>query len=118
MLTAGLVVALRDSRVRPKGRRKWHVCVCPKARLFLRINSRNLWPPWHFLESSKNAFLEHDSYVELRELYFFPEHTLRGAREIGRLTPAEARRLAEAAQSAATLTQEWRELIRERLSAL
>jgi hypothetical protein len=116
MLRAGLVIAVPDPKVQPRNRRKWHICVCPEARLFLRINSKPLWPPWHFLQAGDNAFLRHDSYVELTELHFFADgHT---AAEIGQLTANEARKLAEAARWAVTLSRDKQDLIWENLANL
>lgn len=82
----------------------------------MRINSNNLWGQSHFLEADKNVFLDHDSYVELSELHFFRD--IRAADEIGELTAEEARKLAEATRLARTLSQEWKDLVWERLSSL
>lgn len=70
------------------------------------------------LEAVHNAFLKHDSYVELTELHFFAESELRQARRLGHLTPSEARKLALAANEAATLSRERQELIWEQLGSL
>jgi hypothetical protein len=115
-LKPGLVVVLPDPRVLPKGKPKWHICVCPERRLFLRINSRPLWKPWHFIEASENAFLDHDSYVELATLHFFAESELRAAKEIGEMTGIEKIKLAFAAREVETLNDEQKDLIFERLA--
>lgn len=113
-LISGSVIALPDPRVRPRKRLKWHICVCPDRRLFLRINSRPLWPPHHLIKASKNPFLEHDSYVELTSLHFFTESELRGATKVGEMPSLERALVADAAQEAETLREEHRELIWEK----
>lgn len=117
-LLAGLVIRVPDQRVNPRGKPKWHICVCPERRLFLRINSKPLWPPHHPILSSKNAFLDHDSHVELTQLHFFAESELRKAERVGEMTQAEARLLAKAAQDAVTLNQDNKDLIWRRLASL
>jgi len=114
-LTIGMVIVVADQRVRPRGKPKWHLCVCPERRLFLRINSRPLWPPWHFIEADKNPFLDHDSFVELTALHFFAESELRAARKIGEMPTGEQIEVALAAQSAETLNDEQKDFIFERL---
>ena len=116
VLRAGIILSIRDNRVRPKGRIKWHICVCPRRRLFLRINSRPIWPLWYFLECSKNVFLEHDSYVELNQLFF--HHNPESATQIGELTATEARAIAQEAQHARTLSDDHKEIIWDNLSSL
>jgi hypothetical protein len=111
----GAVIALPDARVRPRNKLKWHICICPARRLFLRINSKPLWQPWHFIRAKNNPFLDHDSYVELTTLHFFPESELRSARKVGQLTAKEQVNLAYAAQEAATLNDEQKDLIWEKL---
>lgn len=118
MLTPGAVIAIPDPRTNPKNRRKWHICVCPPQRLFLRINSKPLWRPWHHLSADENSFLEHDSYVELQSLSFFSESELRQASLVGQLSPVEAKNLALVARTAVTLAKDRQELIWERLGSL
>jgi hypothetical protein len=116
MLSPGMVIELADPYVRPRNKPKWHICICPEKKLFLRINSRRFWPPWHFLEAAKNSFLDHDSYVELTQPHFLSDAW--NGREIGALSPEEALALAETAQHAPTLTQEQKDLVWERLHHL
>ncbi|HVM98917.1 MAG TPA: hypothetical protein VMT68_01795 [Caulobacteraceae bacterium] len=114
-LAPGLVIAVADPRVRPRNRVKWHICVCPERRRFLRINSKPLWTPWHFIEVTKNPFLDHDSHVELTALHFFAESELRGATIVGQMPQGEQVNLAYAAQNADTLNEDEKDLIWERL---
>jgi hypothetical protein len=114
-LSPGLVISLPDPRVRPRNKLKWQICVCPQQRRFLRINSKPLWSPWHYMAASQNRFLDHDSYVELTSLHFFTESELRGARVVGTLSPAEQVDLAFSAREADTLNDEQKDLIWERL---
>jgi hypothetical protein len=114
-LSAGLVIRIPDPRVRPKNKPKWHICVCPQRRLFLRINSSPLWQPYHAISAAKNAFLDHDSHVELTALHFFTESELRQATAIGRMSKDEAQALAQAAQGAITLNGEHKRVIEENL---
>lgn len=118
MLKPGAIIAIPDPRINPRNRRKWHICVCSSQRLFLRINSKPLWPPWHHIAADGNAFLEHDSYVELQSLSFFSESELRQARMVGQMSADEARKLAVVAQTADTLAPDRQELIWERLGSL
>ena len=113
-LEPGLVIALPDPRTRPKNKQKWHICVCPEKRLFLRINSKPLWPPWHLLPAARNVFLNHNSYVELASLHFFTESELRRAKKVGALTGPQQLALADTALTAETLNDEQRELIWEK----
>ena len=112
-LSRGLVIVVPDPRVRPKNRLKWHICVSPERRLFLRINSKPKWAPYHFIRAAKNPFLERDSYVELISLFFFSESELRAAKRIGEMPPPEQLALADAAQEAVTLTQEQKDIVWE-----
>jgi hypothetical protein len=114
-LIAGAVIRIADPRVRPRGKAKWHICVCPVRRLFLRINSKSLWQPAHPLSAAANAFLAHDSYVELQTLHFFSEAQLRQGTRIGLMSIEEMDALAEAALAAVTLSGEHKEIIRENL---
>jgi hypothetical protein len=114
-LTAGMVISLPDPRVRPKNRLKWHICVCPERRQVLRINSKPIWAPWHPISDDDNAFLDHDSYVELAMLHFFAESELRGVKKIGDMSRAQQVGLALAAQEARTLNDEQKALILEKL---
>jgi hypothetical protein len=86
---------------------KYHICVSPNDRLFLRINSDP--PPVgpaHPLLKAQNDFLHHDSYVELLGLVRHESDVMRKAAKIGRLHKPQAEKLVEAAGAAPTLTPE------------
>ena len=116
----GHVVRIIDPFTTPP-KPKRIICVCPHGRRFLRINSQPLWLPHHRLSLAKNhTFLDHDSYVELRQLLRFGPADLeralsRASNLLGRMTPSEAMTLAWAAKRAETLSQELQNLIWERL---
>jgi hypothetical protein len=107
------VIRVPDPRVRPKGKAKWHVCVCPSRRLFLRINTKPAWPPHHPIKAANNAFLKHDSHVELTTLHFFTESELRQATKIGVMSESEAADLLLAVLAAPTLSQEHKDIADE-----
>jgi len=113
------VIKLFDKQLRSPSW-KLLICVCPRRRLFLRINSRPLWNPHHRLRQSENTFLSWDSYVELRELVRVPPNELRQAlarqeNPIGMMDEREARATAFAAQQASTLSDEMRGIVWEGL---
>jgi hypothetical protein len=66
--------------------------------------------------AAQNAFLDHDSFVELNMLHFFSESELRSAVTLGEMTPLECVNLARTAQRAETLTQDLQDLIWSRLA--
>ena len=120
MLLPGHVIRIYDPNIRPPNYKR-HICICPRRRLFLRINSRPLWPPQHQLTLPENsAIIEYESYVELRQLWRFGpselEHALkRPNNPLGRMTQSEALALAWSARRAETLSEEFQELIWENL---
>jgi hypothetical protein len=121
MLQPGDVIEIFDSLTRPK-KLKWHICICNRRRLFLRINSQPLWPPYHQITEERNAFLDHDSYVELRQLFHFSDGAVTDAlrlskNPLGRLEKPEARRLAMTARRVSTLNEEHKDLIWENLTS-
>jgi hypothetical protein len=113
-LMAGMVIRVPDPRTRPK-KPKWHICVCPSRRLFLRINSSPLWRPFHQIHQADNGWLDHDSHVELTQLHFFTESELKRAVKIGQMSAKEGDALSKAAQLATTLSADHKELIDENL---
>lgn len=115
-LFAGLVIRIPDPNVRPRNKLKWHLCVCPQRRFFLRINSNPQWQPWHPIELANNDFLEHDSFVELLELHHFTDTALKSATIIGAMSAAEMDALAASAVQCATLSGEYKEIIDENLA--
>jgi hypothetical protein len=70
------------------------------------------------LVAEKNAFLDHDSHVELRQLVFVQESDLRGAVKLGNMSRAQGIALAKAARSAPTLSEELQELVWSALTAV
>jgi hypothetical protein len=118
----GQVIEIFDPWTRPP-KQKWHICVCDQRYLFLRISPRPLWPPHHVLLQDGNPFLEHDSYVELRQLYHFSRRAVTAAlrlskNPIGVLSADEALALAMAARRAPTLSQENSDIIWQNLAPL
>jgi hypothetical protein len=108
------VVRIFDRHTRPN-KRKWHICVCDGRQLFLRINSEPVFLPHHLLLASNNLFLHHDSYVELQQLVRHVADDIAQAEHLGVLTLQEARKLVAAVEQAETLSEEHKDLIRERL---
>ncbi|HEV2957850.1 MAG TPA: hypothetical protein VGX95_17185 [Xanthobacteraceae bacterium] len=92
---------------------KLHICVSERRQLFLRINSQSIFKPNHLLRKSTNAYLAHDSYVELQQLVRHMSEEIREAEFVGRLSLAEAKALVDAAHGAETLPMEHKRLIAE-----
>lgn len=115
MITTGDVIEIFDPYTRPP-KPKWHICVCSRRYFFLRINTQPLWTPNHPLIAEENIFLEHDSFVELRQLLHFAPHIVAAAMRkpknpLGRLSKAEAVDLANTARRVVTLTEEYKDLV-------
>jgi hypothetical protein len=108
------VVRIFDLYTSPQ-KPKLHICVSERRQLFLRINSQSIFKPNHLLRKSTNAYLAHDSYVELQQLVRHMSEEIREAEFIGRLSLAETRALVDAAQEAETLPMEHKRLIAESL---
>jgi hypothetical protein len=108
------VVRIFDRHTRPN-KRKWHICVCDERQLFLRINSEPVFRPHHQLLAANNPFLHHDSYVELQQLVRHVADDIVQAEHIGVLTLTEVRNLVTAVEQAETLSEEHKDLIRDRL---
>lgn len=114
------VIRVFDTQIsEPKWKR--FICVSPERRLFLRINSNPYWPPHVKIREAENrGFLDHDSYVELTGLvrvpiFEFNRAIARSDNPMGRVTESVAREIAFAAQRAATLSDEHRQIIRDAL---
>ena len=121
MLRVGDVIEIFHSFTRPK-KPKWHICICDQRRLFLRINSRPLWPSHHEIYEERNAFLEHDSFVELRQLLCFSEQAIADAlrlskNPLGRIDKTEACPLAMTARHVPALNEEQKDLIWQNLTS-
>jgi hypothetical protein len=106
------VVRIFDLYTSPR-KPKLHICISERRQLFLRINSESIFKPNHLLVQSRNAFLAHDSYVELQQLVRHMSDEIRDAEFVGRLSLAETKGLVEAAQAAETLPMEHKRLIAE-----
>jgi hypothetical protein len=106
------IVRIFDLYTSPR-KPKLHVCVSERRQLFLRMNSQPIFKPNHLLRKSANAYLTHDSYVELQQLVRHMSEEIREAEFVGRLSFAEARALVDAAQAAETLPMEHKRLIAE-----
>ena len=121
MLRIGEVIEIFDPRTDPR-KRKWHLCVCNARWLFLRINTSPLWTPNHHMTEERNAFLDHDSYVELRQLFHFSPRVVTAAcrqanNPIGRMSRSEAELLARTVRRVPTLTEEQKDLIWNNLTS-
>jgi hypothetical protein len=115
VLRPGSVIRIYDKFADP-AQAKRHICVCPDRRVFLRINSRDFWPPSHRLDFAVNrSFLDDTSFVELRQLFRFDVGAVRAAVALGRLSRAEAKDLAWSAKRAPTLSEERQDLVWDRL---
>lgn len=110
----GDVILVWDRFTRPQ-KDKLHICVCIDRRLFLRINTRPLFPPHMPIKAVETDFLEHDSYVELNQLVRHFKDEIDKARHLGSLSVTVARRLCLAVDASRALSQEHKDLIRERL---
>lgn len=116
-LRAGDVVRIWDRSTTPE-KVKRHICICPDAQLFLRINSKAYWPPYHVLYADECDFLDHDSHVELQQLWHHVRSEVRSAEIIGRLSPGQAEALCKSADAASTLNANQKDFIRERLASI
>jgi hypothetical protein len=115
IISSGDVIRIEDRETIPV-KIKIHICVCIAQHLFMRVNSRPIWPPCHMLRKINNSFLDHDSYVELNQLTHHSNYEIKNADVIGRLSRQEAAVLIAAAKRAETLTDEQKALIEKRLS--
>ena len=121
MLVSGDVIQVFDRRTDPR-KIKRNICICPRRRLFLRINSKPYWQPHHrLLAAESRSFLDEDSFVELRMLLTFSNSELdealrRPGNPLGRLSRDQAKGLAFAARKAETLTGEQQRLIQDCLT--
>jgi hypothetical protein len=112
------VVRIFDRFTRPN-KPKRHLCVCDQRQLFLRINSEAVYQPCHPLLRAENpAFLTHDSFIELQQLVRHVADDIAQAEYLGTMSVNEARKVVAAAEQAETLTEEQKQIIRERLLAI
>ena len=112
------VIRIFDRFVRPN-KPKRHLCVCDRLQLFLRINSEAVYQPCHpLLQADNPSFLTHDSFIELQQLVRHVADDIVQAEYLGAMNMNEARKVVAAAEKAVTLTDEQKQIIRERLLAV
>ncbi len=111
----GEVVLVWDREVHPP-KYKRLICIDPSKQYFLRINSKPTYRPHHPLEAVDADFLDHDSYVELRQLVRPFAYEIAEAEHLGNLSLQQAMSLMESVEQAETLSQEHKDLIIERLT--
>ena len=112
------VIRIFDRFTRPN-KVKRHLCVCDQLQLFLRINSEAIYPPCHpLLQADNPSFLTHDSFVELQQLVRHVADDIAEAQYLGAMNMNEARKVVAAAEQAETLTEEQKQIIRDRLLAV
>ena len=117
LLTPGDVVRVWDRQVRPP-KQKRLICIAPDRQLFLRINSDPKFAPNHLLLAAESDFLDHDSYVELRQLIRPYAYEIQQAEKLGRLTRRQAVALVAAVNEARTLQQDHKDLVAARLTPI
>jgi hypothetical protein len=61
-------IRVLDRQVRPQPKQKRLICIEPEKQWFLRINSPSKYKPNHPIAKDDCDFLDHDSFVELRQL--------------------------------------------------
>lgn len=111
------VIRIFDRLVRPN-KPKRHLCICDQLQLFLRINSEAIYQPCHPIRRADNiSFLTHDSFIELQQLIRHIADDIVQAELLGTMSMNEARKVVAAAEQAVTLTEEQKQIIRERLLA-
>lgn len=113
-LQPGDVIRVLDRQTNPP-KYKRLICVAPENQLFLRNNSEPKFRPHHPMSEAESNFLDHDSYVELRQLIRPYAYDIQQADPLGRLTPNQAAALVEAANQSKVLSQDHKDLIAERL---
>ena len=113
-LRPGDVIRVWDRYTRPP-KSKRMICISSERQLFLRINSNARFRPNHPIAASGADFLDHDSFVELRQLIRPFAYEIQQADYLGQLTFEQAAALLEAVRTARTLSEEHKELIAEQL---
>ena len=84
--------------------------------LFLRINSQPIYQPAQpILFANNRSFLTHDSFIELQQLVRHVADDIVQAAFLGEMSMQEAKKVVAAAEQADTLSEEHKQLIRERL---
>jgi hypothetical protein len=113
-LRPGDVIRVLDRQTNPS-KFKRLICIAPEKQLFLRINSEPKFRPHHPILEIESDFLEHDSYVELRQLIRPYAYDIQQAEPLGRLSPEQAASLVEAANQSKALSQDHKDLVAARL---
>jgi hypothetical protein len=113
----GDVIRVWDRGTHPR-KFKRHICICPDRQLFLRINSRPIFPPHVIIRAAGSDFLDADSYVELQQLVRHYAQEIAEADVLGRLNGTHIRLLCIAVEACDALSQELKEFIVERLRTI
>ncbi|WP_137136859.1 hypothetical protein [Rhizobium sp. FKY42] len=113
-LLVGHVIRVWDRKTKPP-KFKRHICICPQANMFFRINSKPLFPPHMILRAEGAPFLEHDSYIELQQLIKDMAFEVNQAEVLGRLTPTHVQALKISITQCGALTDEVKDFIMNRL---
>ena len=114
-LRVGDVIRVWERRTNP-AKFKRHICICPDSTMFLRINSKALFPPHLLIRADGASFLDHDSYVELQQLIRPLQFELQQADRLGRLTPTHVEALKIAISGCTALSDETKEYVLARLA--
>ena len=83
--------------------------------MFLRLNSKALFPPHLLIRHESADFLEHDSYVELQQLVKDMEFDVQQSELLGRLTSTHIQALKIAIMHCDALTDEVKEFVISKL---
>ncbi|RUM21508.1 hypothetical protein EFD56_03230 [Rhizobium phaseoli] len=116
-LQIGDVIRVWDRWTKPP-KEKRHICICPDGQLFLRINSKALFPPHLMIRAVTTNFLDHDSYVELQQLIRLYASDISEAEVIGRLNLTHVTALTIAVGHCEALSGELKSLITDRLKMI
>jgi len=116
-LRPGDVIRVWDRQIYPADFKRL-IAIAPERQRFLRINSKPIYRPAHPIAAAGANFLDHDSYVELRNLVRPLAYEIAQADYLGALTHAHAVDLIQAVKLANTLSPEHKDLIVERLRYL
>ena len=102
----GEVWRILDHHVDPPAAKLFICALPPPPGLWLRINSRPLWPPQHKLLARHNPYLDHDSYLELAGPFTHLQRVLADAELRGTMARQEIGKVIRAIGSAPTFNDE------------
>ena len=85
--------------------------------MFLRLNSKALFPPHLIIRADSANFLDHDSYIELQQLIKDTEFEVDRAEVLGRLSPSHVQALKIAVEHCGAIADEMKEFIFMRLNS-